>query len=416
MSDKEKKKGTATHAAFPPSTASQPQSMSPLLSSTPPTVTKALAQAYPYILASDKVLGLLTWTEDDQWQSFLGVAVYVTVVMYYEYLVIYCGHILAVGFIWAFVYIRQSVERRQTSEPSLDAIVHTLTNVTTKANLLLLPITSLSLTPRDVTRLAFTTLFLSPLYMFGAYFFLGPRKFLLTTGVFFLTYHSMAARVTRAVIWKSKAIRLVTFYLTGLDFSNTKRNLGAFGFTQSPLSVQSKDGKPVRFTYVLYENQRRWLGIGWTANLLAYERTPWTDEFLNEVTPPSDFKLPDTEGTGMKWQWVDQTWRLDCTNDGALVIVGNKALSTPDPSPSEGWIYYDNTWKRPTADDSFSKYTRRRRWVRTAELITVTKSSDVVVTLEEDVVTDAAGDVEIISTETEEKVRRRKGIRFEEDS
>lgn len=57
------------------------------------------------------------------------------------------------------------------------------------------------------------------------------------------------------------------------------------------------------------------------------------------------------------------------TNDGGIQLPSTKSRTTADPKPDEGFIYFDNTWRNPTTEDSFLKYTRRRRWVRTAELI-----------------------------------------------
>lgn len=362
---------TTTHASFTPSSSSLPQHTSPLLSSTPPAVTKALSQAYPFILTADHILSLVTWTSDDSWKSFLLVITWTTIVLYYEVLVMFFGHLLVVGAIAGYVYFDKTVEKEQKEHPTLDAIVHTLSNVTSRINLFLSPITTLSLTTQDVTRLLFTTLFLSPIYMITAFFIVTPRLIILISGLVVLTYHSVYARVTRAVLWRSRTVRLLTFYLTGLDFSGARFQSQSDGkLPKSVLGVQSIDGKPVRFTYVLYENQRRWLGIGWTANLLAYERAPWTDEFLNESTTPELFQLPEDENLGVEWRWVDKIWRLDLTNDGGLVVSG-KSKTTPDPGPNDGWVFYDNTWKKPSTDDAFSKYTRRRRWVRTAELVSI---------------------------------------------
>lgn len=366
-----------TYASFAPSSSSPPQNTSPLLSSTPPTITKALSQAYPLILATDRVFSLLTWTSDDSWKSFLLVVTWVAIVLYYEVLIKYFGHLLIVGGIAGYVYFNQSVEKERIDHPTLDSIVHTLTNATTRVNLFFSPITLLSLTPHDVTRLLFTTLFMSPVYMIIAFFLISPKTIILLFGLIILTYHSVYARVTRAVLWRSRTIRLFGFYLTGLDFSGSRirSHETHLGKRNTSMGVQSKDGKPVRFVYVLYENQRRWLGIGWTANLLAYERAPWTDEFLNESTSPDSFKLPVDDNFGVKWKWVDKTWKLDLTNDGALVVTGSKSKLTPDPSNTDGWVFYDNTWKKPSTEDTFLKYTRRRRWVRTAELVNTSTSS-----------------------------------------
>ena len=204
---------------------------------------------------------------------------------------------------------------------------------------------------------------------------------MLMVGMFLLTYHSPWSKVARRLLWKFKIVRLLVFYVTGLDLGGINKDQGIFATVQKQVkklaSTENSNGvlsdsKPIRFTYVLYENQRRWLGIGWKPSMLSYERTPWTDEFLNEAPSPENFHLPEETNT-MVWRWVDKTWRLDMTNDGAIQVPNSKARTSADPSPDEGFIYYDNTWKKPSKEDSFSKYTRRRRWVRTAELV---KTSD----------------------------------------
>ena len=51
-----------------------------------------------------------------------------------------------------------------------------------------------------------------------------PRTILLLTGVYLLTYHSSYSIVTRRILWKLKIVRLIFFYLTGLDLSETKNH------------------------------------------------------------------------------------------------------------------------------------------------------------------------------------------------
>ncbi|ODV98086.1 hypothetical protein PACTADRAFT_26711, partial [Pachysolen tannophilus NRRL Y-2460] len=359
--------------------SSKPQ-ISPLLSSTPPTVTKALLRSYPYILFTNEVLGVFTWTADDVWLSVLIVGIYTLIVLYFENLMIYFGHLLIVGLLTTYALLSRQIEKEQDLHPTLDDVVHALTTVAVRSDMLLSPISSLNLTSYDLKRLLFTTIFLSPIYIILTFFLITPRTMLLATGIFILTYHSTWSRVTRKILWKSKTVRLLCFYITGLNFSggnngNNKNSLFKLAMSKTLKSSNlnskdlSKDGA-IRFTYVLYENQRRWLGIGWTSNLLSYERTPWTDEFLNESKSINDFELADiTDESGMYWRWVDKTWRLDLTNDGSLQLPSSRPKSTADPKPDEGFIYYDNTWKSPSTEDSFGKYTRRRRWIRTAELV-----------------------------------------------
>lgn len=347
---------------------------SPLLTSTPPTISKALVKLYPNLIVADRFLTLVTWTGDDIWQSVLMVILYVTLLLYFEKIAKYFGHLAVVAVIWAYSLLDRHVEETLSSRPTLDDIVHTMNSVITKADMLLSPITILS--AQDIRKLLFTTAFLSPIYIIITLFILPPRKFLLIGGIYLLTYNSPWSVITRRLLWRFKLIRLLIFYVTGLDSGGINKNQGIFAAVQKQVKKLSTgndgssvdDGKPIRFTYVLYENQRRWLGIGWTSSMLSYERASWTDEFLNEAPSPDNFKLPE-ESSGMLWKWVDKTWRLDMTNDGAIQLSSSRPKTTASPNSDDGFIYYDNTWKKPSTDDSFSKYTRRRRWIRTAELI-----------------------------------------------
>ncbi|SCU82353.1 LADA_0C04654g1_1 [Lachancea dasiensis] len=345
---------------------------SPLLTSTPPTVSKALVRLYPYLIIADRVLSITTWTNDDIWPSVLMVVGYITTVLYFQNILRFFGHLVFVGTLWCYSLLDSFVEESIKDKPTLDDIVHVITRVNAKADLLLSPIAVLN--GNDIKRLLFTTVFLSPLYVIVTLFIFPPRRLLLFAGVYLLTYHSSWSRVSRKLLWKFKLVRLLVFYITGLDLSGINKNQGIFAAVQSKVKSLSsnrrstEDGKPIRFTYVIYENQRRWLGIGWTSNMLSYERAAWTDEFINEAPSPEQFKLPE-ENMGMTWRWVDRTWRLDMTNDGAIQLPSSRSRTTAQPNTDDGFIYYDNTWKKPSTEDSFSKYTRRRRWIRTAELL-----------------------------------------------
>lgn len=414
------------------STASsvKPQS-SPLLSSTPPTVAKALVKAYPYLLIVNKLLAVATWTNDDYWINIILMCVYGFAVLYFETLVTWLGHLILVGAVIMYAVLNNRIVEETNLRPTLDDVVQALTTTCIKADILLSPITALALTPYDIKRLLFTTVFLTPLYLVATFLLIKPRTILLHAGLFLLSYHLGYSRVTRRLVWKLKITRVVCFYLTGLDFSQARNSslfAAAFAKVQKTASSSSTVGadpsKPVRFTYVIYENQRRWLGIGWTSNLLSYERAPWTDEFLNESSSVESFELPNSEAAssvtqptyvqhpnieGAHWRWVDKAWRLDLTNDGAITLAsGKRSKTTANPTADEGYLYFDNVWKKPSTEDSYSKYTRRRRWVRTAELV-FNNSTDVSNNL-----TSFALGVEDISTE-DSSSKNRKSLRFAED-
>lgn len=352
---------------------------SPLLTSTPPTISKALVKLYPNLIVVDRALSILTWTDDDIWPSVVVVLSYMAGVLYFETITKYFGHLVVVGIMWGYSLLDNHVEETLSTHPTLDDIVYVMNRVVTKADILLSPITIFS--AEDVRKLLFTTMFLSPVYIILTFFILPPRRLLLVAGIYVLTYHSAWSKVTRRLLWRFKLVRLLVFYVTGLDLGGISKTQGIFAAVHKQMNNLSgsdngnDEGWPIRFTYVLYENQRRWLGIGWTSSMLSYERSPWTDEFFNEAPPPDQFQLPD-ENTGMIWRWVDKTWRLDNTNDGAIQLPSTKQRTTASPNADEGFIYYDNTWKKPSTEDSFSKYTRRRRWVRTAELLKIKNVDD----------------------------------------
>ncbi len=400
---------------------------SPLLSSTPPVVSKSLIRAYPFLIYANKVLAILTWTDENPFFPTAVVLSSILLILYFEQIITYFGHLLPVLFLSLFSLSCGYVERQQQKHPTLDDVVHCLSTLAEQSERLLLPVTGLNLSAYDLKRLLFTTVFLSPAYVIVSYFILTPRTIICATCVFLLTYHSPWSRVTRRLLWRSKTLRMVCFYVTGLDLDQQGAKSSLFKYAMRKTNKKLKEvtrkatggGKKgaVRFTYVLYENQRRWLGVGWTPNLLSYERTPWTDEFLNEAESPDNFELPQLEDdSGMHWRWVDKTWRVDLTNDGAIQLPSTKSRTTADPKPDEGFIYFDNTWRNPTTEDSFSKYTRRRRWVRTAELVPLVEGdiSDGEAEGREEVVTMATGATrsQPVRAETRAKNIRRRSAHF----
>src|SRR5277367_929751 len=69
---------------------------SPLLIATPPQITRALAYSHPFLLPLNKLAGLLTWTTDDSWESFLLVVGFWAVVLYGSEVVQWAGPIIVV--------------------------------------------------------------------------------------------------------------------------------------------------------------------------------------------------------------------------------------------------------------------------------------------------------------------------------
>ncbi|KAH7138950.1 integral peroxisomal membrane peroxin-domain-containing protein [Dendryphion nanum] len=405
-----------TYAAFSPSTIGQatPQTKvrsailvhqkSPLLVATPPQITRVLAHSHPFLLPLNKFVGLLTWTTGDPWESFLLVAVFWAVVLYGDIVNRYAGPIIGVVGLILGMYARrysplsstgwtgekgQKGHKRAESESnikhhkSLEEIVDTLKVFTYRCNILLDPflrLTDFLSTQRTATsattRPALTVLFIRilcvlPIWIIltlPPFYILTTRRAVLAVGTVVLSWHSRPARVSRTILWRSRMVRETCVFITGLDFGPPRpkggvpplppRRKSAQEVAASLAAKRRPDSPGVRFTFTVYENQRRWLGIGWTSSMLAYERASWTDEHLN-ATPPKDlFELPEVEGGQARWRWVQGSeWKLESSEPGKT----DKTTASDGRRGQDGW----------------GRYTRRRKWYRDAELVEVTASTEV---------------------------------------
>ncbi|KAI4865692.1 Pex24p-domain-containing protein, partial [Hypoxylon rubiginosum] len=426
---------------------------SPLLLATPPQVTRALAYSHPFLLPLNKLVGLLTWTTGDPWESFLVLVVFWAAVQYGDVVVRFAGPIVVVMGIIGGMYGRRysplsssgwtehpsaaSNKDKKTTGPvaggaangsyqrnasevtstrhqkTLDEIVDTVKVFTTRCNILLEPLlqmTDFLSTQRTATsattRPALTTLFvrivaITPVWValtLPPLRIITTKRVVLVFGTLILTWHSRVCRVSRTLLWRSATIRRLSKFVTGLQFeepaktkpesandtkadalstSNTKKP-GQNGKTSPSALTEAlkRTGRSgakdtgVRFTFIIYENQRRWLGLGWTNSLFAYERSAWTDEHNNAVPPKDEFELPEVEEGHAKWRWVEGSqWRVDGAPDLDEADYDTEA-------GKNGWVFYDNKWQNGRrGNDGWGRWTRRRKWYRDAELVEVSAGS-----------------------------------------
>jgi len=116
-----------------------------------------------------------------------------------------------------------------------------------------------------------------------------------------------------------------------------------FSFSDvSSMKAASKEIKEKVF--ILYENQRWWLGQGWQSELLPGERPSWSDESgKNEV----DMQKPELPSEN--WSW-ETDWNF---------VVSNK-------TDKDGWEYASRFGKfdDPDRKESMINLVRRRKWLR----------------------------------------------------
>ena len=106
--------------------------------------------------------------------------------------------------------------------------------------------------------------------------------------------------------------------------------------------------------------------------MLAYERAPWTDEHLNPTADPQHFALPDVDGGMARWRWVEGSeWHVEGSGRRGSESSGHKSSKVDAEHDEEmDWVYYDNKWHDARrGQDGWGRYTRRRKWIRDAELI-----------------------------------------------
>jgi hypothetical protein len=277
----------------------------------------------------------------------------------------------------------------------LDEIVQTLKEFTGRCNILLEPLLELTdflstqRTPTSATtRPALTTLFIRILLCtpFWVALTLPPwriittRRVVLVFGTVVLTWHARVIKAGRAILWRSVTLRRLAALVTGLEIqvsanppsrppseanapveavakstenatTATMKNSQESELTKAIRRARGAHDAGVRFTFIIYENQRRWVGLGWTNSLFAYERPAWTDEHNNGVPPRDQFELPEVEdGSRMRWRWVEASrWKVDGVPDDAVKRTTTDEAGTEkeewdyDGEGSRmGWVYYDN--------------------------------------------------------------------------
>lgn len=250
------------------------------------------------------------------------------------------------------------------------------------------------------------------------------RILIAAVGAGFITYRAPWAIVLRRVVWRSAYFRWSIYYLwsqlSGQPLLHHAPHETAVSSTQ-PVNT-------LRFLFTVYENQRWWMGLDWTAALLPGERPSWCSPAQHPVSPPNAFSLPKTtavilaspDGKKVKrtavWRWEEPEWRVVVRKidsgitrverplpsvekeTGSRLLKGKRQDSVDQSNPSgiqedqlgevesagvedhvtdpDGWVYGDNKWENLSNKGGMSKYTRSRRWTRIATVQEVVEEVD----------------------------------------
>lgn len=359
-----------------------------------PILASALSNIFPYLLLIDNLLEIITWTNEDAYQNFLIVVMFSIIVLYWHIVSIAVLPFLLCLTFSAVVWSISSVihDSKYNEKPTIDEVLHTLHNITVRFELLLRPIQHFYLGPSNFVKAFFMTALLTPFHLFMVRKVLQPTGFFWILGLFMLTYHSPWSYSIRRLLWRSVYIRIIAFYITGIDIKLDRKNKNhhrGVSRVQSAATSDIEDAQSstIKSTQMLadfkilkkyivsptklkqtvlfeiLENERRWLGIGWSKFTLPNERPNYCYNQSMQPAPPvsdsdssEDFPFPVFENDlyTYVWDWNDEVWTVDSEY--------NKGKN------NEGWIYYDNNWQNESFQDGFSKYTRSRKWIRKATL------------------------------------------------
>lgn len=161
-------------------------------------------------------------------------------------------------------------------------------------------------------------------------FLVRLRVIIAVTGTVILTWKAPWAVSAREGLWGSAWFRWSVYYLWSF-ISGQPLPLPS---QSSPIAVKSKSktdpkadsttvtpAEPMRFLFTIYENQRWWMGLDWTAALLPQERPAWSTASEEPISPPSAFVLPPPTTVYLPhekgrskhtatWTWEEDEWRV----------------------------------------------------------------------------------------------------------
>ena len=183
-------------------------------------------------------------------------------------------------------------------------------------------------------------------------------------GTVVLTYRAPFARLLRAALWRSAFVRWA-LYRSWAGLSGIPMLSPIPGPTVGTAAVVAAK---LRFAFTVYENQRWWVGLDWTAALLPGERPSWCSASQAPLSPPAAFVLPAPttvflpidgvpdarEKRTATWAWAEPEWQVIARRDGepSTEVEGVENLEGTD---ADGWVYGDNKWESHSGKGGIGK-------------------------------------------------------------
>ncbi|KAI0325481.1 hypothetical protein GY45DRAFT_1330224 [Cubamyces sp. BRFM 1775] len=184
------------------------------------------------------------------------------------------------------------------------------------------------------------------------------RILLAIVGTILFTWRARWAAVIRRGLWRSAHLRWATYRAWSVLSGQPLPPIALSPQSQSDASLATltsnaassdttpppSPGASIRFLFTIYENQRWWMGLDWTAALLPGERPSWCSASQQPAAPPSAFTLPAPTTVytlapdgkrrlkrTARWKWEEPEWRVVVRREGA----GTSRVERPLPSAKE---------------------------------------------------------------------------------
>ncbi|KAL0580342.1 hypothetical protein V5O48_001679 [Marasmius crinis-equi] len=391
------------------------------LNSVPYPLTAVLIRLAPCLSAIRHATEIFSWSTS-WYESFLAIAAWWGICLFMDVTVRYLLPIAAL-FIW-FIARTTSVERNALppiTENALQTAIADLTAIQTfipTSQEIVRPVSSWSTLLRVCASLYVPYLALTH--------YVPLRIIAGVAGTVALSWCSPWSIVIRSALDRSAWCRWGAYrtwsFLSGQPLPPRSQPVEGFSDTKP-----TEPANVLRFLFTIYENQRWWMGLDFSAALLPSERPSWSTQSQQAVAPPNLFTLPedsvvylpDRQGRRVKrtatWKWEEPEWKVlikredgvtnrvekplpatkeETTSTGMLMKKmkemnsnagtsttpkGDNDIEAADDEDSgededlatdaDGWVYGDNKWENRSGKGGMGKYTRYRRWTRVAIVV-----------------------------------------------
>jgi len=152
-------------------------------------------------------------------------------------------------------------------------------------------------------------------------YFVRARIILGVLGTLLFVWRAPWACTIRTTVWRSSWFRWGISRVWGV-LSGQSANYSKNIIAESLIPNSGNSAHSSRFLFTVYENQRWWMGLDWTAALLPGERPSWCSATQEPISPPSAFSLPPSvsattgDGNGgfvkrsASWRWEEGEWKV----------------------------------------------------------------------------------------------------------